>query len=262
MDRDSLMALIYSIGLVVTVAASAEAAVAIVPSPCSYSPPAVALPGLLNVAVGHAGNVIGNGASQALGGNFRLVVGGQQAGVGDDCREQFPDDLGGVGVLLLHAGRFVQIGVEKLFGCQARGLHLRAQSRQPLGSASNPVQCRRAQRGDLPACLFHQIRDQSVENALESLVDAQLGRSGGIIAQHSVVEAAEECHALAHLAKRENARVQAVVQVGGQVGDLVGQIDKLSFQGRELVEEVLGHLRVGGGGVVMGVLNRSEEHTS
>ena len=69
-------------------------------------------------------------------------------------------------------------------------------------------------------------------------------RSGGILAQHGVVEAAEECHALAHLIERENARVESVVQIGGQVGDLVGQIDQLRFEGRELVEKILGQLRM------------------
>ena len=129
-----------------------------------------------------------------------------------------------------------------------------------MGRAANLVQCCRAQRGDLPARLFHQIRDQRVEDALESLIDGQFGRSGGIIAQHGVVEAAEERHALAHLLERENARVEAVVQIGGQVGDLVGQIDELGFEGRELVEEVLGQLRVRGGGVVAGVLDDALAH--
>ena len=59
------------------------------------------------------------------------------------------------------------------------------------------------------------------------------------------MEAAKERHALAHLTQRENARVEAVVEVGGQVGDLVGQIDQLSFEGRKLVEKVLGQLRMG-----------------
>jgi hypothetical protein len=38
------------------------------------------LPQLHNVAVGHAGNVVGHGARQALGGNLRLVVFGHQPG--------------------------------------------------------------------------------------------------------------------------------------------------------------------------------------
>jgi hypothetical protein len=78
--------------------------------------------------------------------------------------------------------------------------------------------------------------------------------------QHGVVEAAEERHALAHLLQREDAGVEAVVQVGGQVGDLVGQIDQLRFQRRKLVEEVLGQLRVLGGGVVARVLDDALAH--
>jgi hypothetical protein len=49
---------------------------------------------------------------------------------------------------------------------------------------------------------------------------------------------AEERHALAHLVEREDAGVEAVVEIGGEVGDLVGQVDELGFERRELVEEV------------------------
>ena len=40
--------------------------------------------------------------------------------------------------------------------------------------------------------------------------------------------------------ERENAGVKAVVEIGGQVGNLVGQIDQLRFERRKLVEEILG----------------------
>ena len=70
-----------------------------------------ALPCLLDVAVGHAGNVIGDRAGQALCGNLRLVVFGQQAGVVDEGRKKLIDDFGGMNVPLLDGGRIIEIGV-------------------------------------------------------------------------------------------------------------------------------------------------------
>ena len=67
------------------------------------------------------------------------MVGGQQAGVGKDGGKQPLDDFGSIRVFLLHAGRFVQVGVEKLFGGMASGFHLRAQSHEALGRAANLI---------------------------------------------------------------------------------------------------------------------------
>jgi hypothetical protein len=71
----------------------------------------------------------------------------------------------------------------------------------------------------------HQIRDQCVENELEGLIGGQLRRRSGKINENRVVEAAKKRHTLAHLIQRQNTRVEAVVEVGGCIGDLVGQID-------------------------------------
>jgi len=69
------------------------------------------------------------------------------------------------------------------------------------------------------------------------------------------VEAAEEGHTVLDLREGEDAGFEAVVQVGGEVGDFVGEVDELGFKGRELAEEVFGEFGVGGGGVVAGVLD-------
>ena len=69
------------------------------------------------------------------------------------------------------------------------------------------------------------------------------------------MEAAEEGHGLADFIEGEDAGVEAVVEVGGEVGDFVGEVDELGFERRELVEEVFGELGMGGGGVVAGVLD-------
>ena len=45
---------------------------------------AVAGPLLLDVAVGHAGDVVGDGACEAFGRDLYLVVGGKEARIGDE----------------------------------------------------------------------------------------------------------------------------------------------------------------------------------
>ena len=67
-------------------------------------PAAATEPGLLDVAVGHAGDVVGDGAGQALGGDLRLVVGGELGGVGDEGGEEALHNFGGVGVGFFHSG--------------------------------------------------------------------------------------------------------------------------------------------------------------
>ena len=52
--------------------------------------------------------------------------------------------------------------------------------------------------------------------------------------------ALEKVHAVGDLLDRQQARFVAVVEVGGVVGDLVGQVDELGFERRTLVEQVLG----------------------
>ncbi len=69
------------------------------------------------------------------------------------------------------------------------------------------------------------------------------------------METAEEGHAAADLCEGEDAGAEAVVEVGGEVGDFVGEIDELRFERRELAEEVVGELGMGAGGIVARVLD-------
>ena len=57
------------------------------------------------------------------------------------------------------------------------------------------------------------------------------------------MEAAEERHAFAAPDPAcRDAGVEAVVEIGSEIGDFVGQIDQLGFERRTLVEEILGQL--------------------
>ena len=74
------------------------------------------------------------------------------------------------------------------------------------------------------------------------------------------MEAAEDGHALADLLQREDAGVETVVEIGGQIGDFVGQIDELGLKRGPKVKKVLSQLRVLRGEVVAGVLDDAFAH--
>ncbi len=102
---------------------------------------------------------------------------------------------------------------------------------------------------------FDQIGDQRVQHPPDSLVHHDFVWCGRGRGERGVVECAEQRRSLANLAGVENARVEAVVEVGGQVGNLVGQIDQLGLQRRKLAEKILGQLGVAGQIVVARVLH-------
>ena len=74
-----------------------------------------------------------------------------------------------------------------------------------------------------------------------------LGRALGILASGHIVEAAKERDAFADLIEREDAGVEAVVEIGGEVGDLVGEVDQLRFERRAQVKKILGEFRMSAG---------------
>ena len=215
---------------------------------------------MLDVAVGHAGDVVGYGAGEALGGDLRLVVGGELRGVGDEGGEEALDDARGVGVGVFHSDRVVEVVVKEALGLGALGFCLRAEGGETAWGAANVFEgdggrVLRVEGGYPGADFVHQIGDEQVEDALEGFVDGEFGRGEGVLLEDGVVEAAKEGHGGADLLEVEDAGVEAVVEVGGEVGDFVRQIDELGFERGELIEKVLGQFGVVGGGVVAGVLD-------
>ncbi len=61
---------------------------------------------------------------------------------------------------------------------------------------------------------------------------------------HRDIEAFKETNLAAHLVQGENAGFVAVVEVGGGVGDLIGEVDELGFERRPLIEQVGGEFRM------------------
>jgi hypothetical protein len=71
----------------------------------------------------------------------------------------------------------------------------------------------------------------------------------------------EEGNAIADVLDFEDPGVEAVVEVGGKVGDFVGEVDQLGFEGGIEIEEIGGELGMRGGRVVARVLNDAFAHS-
>ena len=77
----------------------------------------------------------------------------------------------------------------------------------------------------------------------------------GCACSHRRVAAAQDADVLADVADLQQARLHAVVQVGREVGDLVGEVDDLRLQRRPLAEKIFGQLRMLRRAVVARVLD-------
>ena len=58
----------------------------------------------------------------------------------------------------------------------------------------------------------------------------------------------------------EDAGVQAIVEVGGEVGDFVGEVDQLGLEGRTKIEEIRGEFGMSGARVIARVLDDAFTH--
>ena len=97
---------------------------------------------------------------------------------------------------------------------------------------------------------FDEVGDEGIQDAVESFVDPRFGWGSGVFAGDLIVKAVEERDVVADVVDFEDAGVEAVIEVGGEVGDFVGEVDELRFERRTEVEEVVGELGMRGGGVV------------
>src|SRR6202142_3837895 len=110
----------------------------------------------------------------------------------------------------------------------------------------------------MPHLLFRivdQISYPAVEYALERLIEFQLIDRVRVDRFDFAVEALEDGDAVADLVKGEQAGFEAIVEVSGAVGNFVGDIDELSFQGRTTIEQIFGEFRELVSRVIVGVLD-------
>ena len=85
----------------------------------------------------------------------------------------------------------------------------------------------------------NQIADHAIQNPLHGFVELQFLRNVGIELFGLAKEAVENRNAAAYLFQRQQVGFVAVIEIGGVVGNFVGQIDELGFERRPLVEQVL-----------------------
>jgi hypothetical protein len=212
-------------------------------------------PELLDVAVGHAGDVVGHGASEPFGWNLGMVVGGQQFGVGDQNFEQLANHLSSALVFFFHSRGVVEVCVEIAFGGYAIGFHGWTEGCDSCGCAADVVERSGAEIGYAMPHLFDQIGDEAVKHAVERFIHYLLGGREGELSRDVVVEAAEERDMAANIRDVQDAGVEAIIKICCKVGNLVGEVDQLRLEGRAKIEEVFGELGMGSARVIAGVLD-------
>ena len=207
-------------------------------------------PELFNVAVGHASYVVGDGAGEAFCGDLKLMIGRKQTGIVDERGEDVVYDTSGAVVFFFHAGRVVEAGVEIVLGGGAFRFHFRTEGGETGWCMADVIESDGRQIGYATVNFLNEVCNESIEEAVERLVDRLLGGSIGVFAGDFVMESAEERDVVADFVDLEDAGVKPVVEVGGEVGDFVSDVDELRFERRAEVEEVVGEFRMRGRGVV------------
>src|ERR1700691_77138 len=158
-------------------------------------------------------------------------------------------------MFLLLGGRVVELRVEKILDRDAFSFHLRAEFYEPLRCASNLVESYSAKPVHAVANFLDQVGDPCVQNTPQSLVSGQAQRSVGKARERGIVKAAEERSRIANLIERKDAGIQPVIQIGGEIGDLIRQIDKLGLKRRKSIEKIFGELGMVFGGIVARVFH-------
>ena len=100
-----------------------------------------------------------------------------------------------------------------------------------------------------------QVSDKAVKNAFQRLVKDQLLGDIRVPVSCLAVMPRKKIHAVRNLLDREQPRFVTIVEVGGVVGNLVGQVDELRFERRPLIEQILGEFRMLLGVIIVRVLD-------
>jgi hypothetical protein len=89
-----------------------------------------------------------------------------------------------------------------------------------------------------------EVQGQRLLHRLQRIVKDELLRSLRMRALHGLIAAAQDADVLADVADVQQLGLDAVVEVGGEVGDLVGEVDNLGLERRLLPEKEIGELGV------------------
>ena len=129
-------------------------------------------------------------------------------------------------------------------GLAAELLHLRRKSDQPLRRAPDILQ-----RDDSPSVhsarrFPDEVSHQGIQHRLQRLVRQQVLWRSGELTLCQQQRFMEDAYMPAQHFRMEHPGFHAVVHVGGQIGDLIRQVDQLRFQRRLLIEKITAQLGV------------------
>ena len=89
-----------------------------------------------------------------------------------------------------------------------------------------------------PGRLANQIASQPIQHPGQRPCQQQLRGGVWVALLHARIRTAEDRDVLAQVLQVENSGFESVIDVGGQVGDFVGEVDQLRFQRRAPIEEI------------------------
>ncbi len=118
---------------------------------------------------------------------------------------------------------------------QAFGLCLRREEGEARGMPADVGQALRADRQRIAAGIHDQIVGEYVLHQLERFVEEKLLLQSSVLPLDGPIAACEDVDVLADVADLKQTGLDAVVEVRGEIGDLVREVDDLRLQRRALV---------------------------
>src|ERR1700728_1332739 len=182
--------------------------------------------------VGHAGNVVANYSWERVFLGFLLIVLRKSLRVGHPESEEFVDDSFRVLFFFRQRWTVIEIFVEEVSVPLPLGFDRRAEGDEPFGMFANVIEGLDFGFTSAGARVGDQIVDEKIQHPLHGLVEFQFVGCVGIDLLDFTIKAPEERNAFADLFEREKMGFVAVVEVGGVIGDFVGQVDELGFEWR------------------------------
>src|SRR5581483_313862 len=150
--------------------------------------------------------------------------------------------------------------VEELLHLATLCFHLGAERHQPGSMYADILQASNLCTLDVLLCVANQVTDEPIEYSLEGFVELQLLQGAGKGPLDFRIVALENTYPQPDAVQGKQAGFEAIVQVGGAVGNLVGQIDELCFQGRPLIQAIVRQLWKLGGTVISRMFDDALAH--
>src|SRR5262245_5130485 len=190
-----------------------------------------------SVAVGYAGDVVGNRSGRALAG-ASLEVRGQELRLCQERAEQIGYDAARLGACAQHARMAIKVGVQKALELPALRQGARAEPYERR-CAAHGVDRSRGSAPDVFGAGADEVGHQGVDHAPYRFVYEPAAREPREFAQGRLHVAADDVHPDEAL-QLDEPGAQAVVDVVVVIGDLVGEVGDLRLErGPLLADEPL-----------------------